>query len=131
MHYFESYAPVTSFVTLRLVMGLTALPHFQVNHYDVSVAFIESVRDANTPPVYCECAEGHEDRQSFVYLLHRCLYGMVDSPRAWYQLWCHLCLGYGLTRLVSDGCVHIKYVNNTTNSDTQPTINLNDLAQHL
>ena len=131
VHYFESYAPVTSFVTLRLVMGLTALPHFQVNHYDVSVAFIESIRDASTPPVYCECAEGYEDRKLFVYLLHRCLYGMIDSPRAWYQLWCHLCLGYGLTRLVSDGCVHTKYVSNTIKSSKQPTVNVSDLAQHL
>jgi hypothetical protein len=38
VHYFERFAPVASFVTLRLVFALTALPHFQVNHYDVSVA---------------------------------------------------------------------------------------------
>ena len=37
VHYFESFAPVASFVTLRLVFALTALPHFHVNHYDVSV----------------------------------------------------------------------------------------------
>jgi hypothetical protein len=45
VHYFESFAPVASFVTLRLVFALTALPHFHVNHYDVSVAFIESELD--------------------------------------------------------------------------------------
>ena len=49
---FECFAPVASFVTLRLVFALSALPHFQVNHYDVSVAFIESVLDDDTPPVY-------------------------------------------------------------------------------
>jgi hypothetical protein len=49
---FECFAPVASFVTLRLVFALAALPHFQVNHYDVSVAFIESVLDDDTPPVY-------------------------------------------------------------------------------
>ena len=58
---FECFAPVASFVTLRLVFALTVLPHFHVNHYDVSVAFIESVLDDDTPPVYCECAEGYED----------------------------------------------------------------------
>ena len=131
VHYFESYAPVASFVTLRLVFSLTALPHFTVNHYDVSVAFIESHRDDTTPPVYCECAEGYEDRKEYVYLLHRCLYGMVDSPRAWYQLWCTMCHGYGLTRLVSDGCVHVKYVNNSKTRKHTTNINLNNLAQHL
>ena len=50
VHYFESFALVASFVTLRLVFALTALPHFQVNHYDVSVAFIESELDDSTPP---------------------------------------------------------------------------------
>ena len=131
VHYFESYAPVASFITLRLVFSLTALPHFHVNHYDVSVAFIESLRDDKTPPVYCECAEGYEDKKQYVYLLHRSLYGMVDSPRAWYTLWCTLCNDYGLTRLVSDGCVHIKYINNSKTGKSRSDINLNDLAQHL
>ena len=90
IHYFESFAPVASFVTLRLVFALTALPHFQVNHYDVSVAFIESELDENTPPVYCECAEGYEDPREYVYLLRKSLYGMIQSPRAWYQLWCSM-----------------------------------------
>ena len=66
VHYFESFTPVASFVTLRLVFALTALPHFHVNHYDVSVAFIESELDADTPPVYCECAEGYEDPRKYV-----------------------------------------------------------------
>ena len=61
VHYFESFAPVASFVKLRLVFVLTALPHLHVNHYDVSVAFIESELDDSTPPVYCECAEGYKD----------------------------------------------------------------------
>ena len=131
IHYFESFAPVASFVTLRLVFSLTSLPHFRVNHYDVSVAFIESIRNTDTPPVYCECAEGYEDRKAHVYRLHRCLYGMIDSPREWYQLWCHICQEYGLTRLVSDGCVHIKYVTNSKTSRPPKDIDLHNLAQHL
>ena len=66
VHYFESFAPVASFVTLRGALALTALPHFHVNHYDVSVAFIESELNADTPPVYCECAEGYEDPRKYV-----------------------------------------------------------------
>jgi hypothetical protein len=118
VHYFESFAPVASFVTLRMVFALTALPHFHVNHYDVSVAFIESVLDDDTPPVYCECAEGYEDPREYVYLLHKRLYGMVQSPRAWYKLWCTLCQSFGLQKLVTDGCVHVKYMNNKKNQRT-------------
>jgi hypothetical protein len=66
-----------------------------VNHYDLSIAFIESELDDGPPPVYCECAKGYEDPRKYVYLLHKSLYGMVQRPRAWYQLWCTLCTSYG------------------------------------
>jgi hypothetical protein len=136
VHYFESFALVASFVTLRLVFALTALPHFHVNHYDVSVAFIESEldespQDESTPPVYCECAEGYEDPREYMYLLHKSLYGMIQSPRAWYQLWCTICTSFGLQKLVTDGCVHIKYVNNKKNTQQLPEMNLNNLAKLL
>ena len=81
LHYFENYAPVASFITLRLLFALTNIPNFQVLQYDVSVAFIQSKLDSNHPPVYCECAKGYEDRRKYVYRLHRHLYGMKDSPR--------------------------------------------------
>ena len=109
------------------MIALTELPHFQVNHYDVSVAFIESELDDNAPPVYCECAEGYEDPREYVYLLHKSLYGMIQSPRAWYQLWCTICATFGLQKLVTDGCVHIKYVNTKKTKQHTPKINLNDL----
>jgi len=80
LHYFENYAPVACFITLRLLFALTSIPNFQVLQYDVSVAFIQSKLDSNHPPVYCECAEGYEDRRKYVYRLHRHLYGMKDSP---------------------------------------------------
>ena len=61
VNYFESFAPVASFVTIRTLFALTALPMFVVLQYDVQVAFIQSVIDPNQPPVYCEPAEGYED----------------------------------------------------------------------
>jgi hypothetical protein len=103
VHYFESFAPVASFVTLRLVFALTALPNFHVNHYDVLVAFIESELDDSTPPVYCECAEAYADPREYAYLLHKSLYGMIKSPRAWYQLGCTICTSFGLQKLVKTG----------------------------
>ena len=85
----------------------------QVLQYDVSVAFIQSKLDSNHPPVYCECAEGYEDRRKYVYRLHRHLYGMKDSPRGWGQLFSSVCTDFGLTRLKSDECVFVKFVNNS------------------
>jgi hypothetical protein len=50
-------------------------------------------------------------------LLHKSLYGMIQSPRAWYQLWCTICATFGLQKLVT--------------KHHTPKINLNDLAKHL
>ena len=92
IRYSENYAPVASFITLRLLFALTSLPQFKVLQYDVSVAFIQSKLDPNHPPLYCECAEGYEDRSKCVYRLHRHLYGMKDNPRGWGQLFASVCM---------------------------------------
>ena len=108
LHYFENYAPVASFITIRLLFALTSIPDFKVLQYDVSVAFIQSKLDPNHPPVYCECAEGYEDRSKYVYRLHRHLYGMKDSPRGWGQLFASVCADFDLTRLKSDESVFVR-----------------------
>jgi len=85
LHYFENCAPVASFITIRLLFAFTSISNIQVLQYDMSVAFIHSKLDLTHSPVYCECAEGYEDRRKYVYRLHRYLYGMQDSPRGWGQ----------------------------------------------
>lgn len=91
INYFETFSPVVSFVTIRTLFALTPLPGFEVHQYDVSVAFMEAVIDPTSPPIYCECAEGYEDRRLYVYQLRRYLYGMKDAPRSYNQLFAKLC----------------------------------------
>jgi len=79
----------------------------------VSAAFIQSKLDSNHSPVHWECAEGYEDRRKYVHCLHRHLYGMKDSPRGWGQLFAFVCTDFGLTRLQSDECAFVKFVNNS------------------
>ena len=97
----------------------------------MSVAFIESELDDGTPPVYVDRATGYEVPREHVYVLHKSLYGIVQSPRAWYQIWCTLCISFGLQRLVTEGCAHVRYVNNKKSKNQQPKIKLNDLAKNL
>jgi hypothetical protein len=58
-------------------------------------------------------------------------YTQAYGPLSWYQLWCTLCTSFGLQRLVTDGCVHIKYVNNKKSTQQLPEINLNNMAKLL
>lgn len=130
VNYFETFSPVVSFVTIRTLFALTALPGFDVHQYDVSVAFIEAPIDPNSPPIYCECAEGYEDRRLYVYQLHRYLYGMKDAPRGYNQLFASLCRNQGMTQLKSDECVFIKFCNNSKSDPLheKPNLNSNDIA---
>jgi len=86
LHYFENYAPVASFITIRLLFALTSIPNFQVLQFDVSVAFIQIKLDSNHPPLYCECVEGYEDRRKYLCRLQCHLYGIKDIRRGWSAL---------------------------------------------
>jgi len=108
LHYFDNYAPVASFITIRLLFALTSMSNFQALQYDVSAAFIQSKLYSNHPPVHCECAEGYEDRRKYFHCLHRHLYCMKDSPRGWGQLFAFVRTDFGLTRLQSDECAFVK-----------------------
>jgi hypothetical protein len=126
--FFENFAPVASYVTIRTLFALTALPMFIVLQYDVSVAFIESILDDNAPPIYCECADGYEDKSKYCYLLRRHLYGMRDSPRGYAKLFESICKSFNLTQLKTDECVYIKIVNNQKD---QEDMHAHPLHTHL
>jgi hypothetical protein len=128
INYFETFSPVVSFVTIRTLFALTSLPGFEVHQYDVSVAFIEAPIDPNSPPIYCECAEGYEDRRLYVYQLHRYLYGMKDAPRGYNQLFAKLCRDQGMKQLKSDECVFLTTINNSKSDPLHEQPNLNSLA---
>ena len=97
--------------------------------YDVSVAFIQSKLDPNHPTLYCECAEGYEDRRKFVYRLHRHLYGMKDSPRGWRQLFASVCTDFGLSRLKSDEYCFVRFVNNPKQNKHYTPPNLANISE--
>ena len=126
--YWESFSPVVSFTTIRLLIALTAMPHWHVMHYDVSVAFITAKIDPTHPPIYCRPAEGYESRAEYVYLLHRYLYGMKDSPRGYNLHFNKVCTDYGLTRCVSDECVYIKVESNDKRNSTAPAPSLSAVS---
>jgi hypothetical protein len=110
--YWESFSPVVSFTTIRLLITLTALPHWHSIHYDVSVAFITAEIDPTQTPIYCRPAEDYEPRTENVYLLKRYLYGMKDSPRGYNLHFNSVCLNFGLKRCISDECIYIKIESN-------------------
>ena len=82
LDYGETYAPVGRLLSLRLVLIVSKLRNYDLVHWDVSAAFLNASLEEDTfmfqPP-------GYHDGSSRVWKLNRALYGLCQSPRAWYQ----------------------------------------------
>jgi hypothetical protein len=133
--YWESFSPVVSFTTIRLLIALTALPHWHVIlphwhviHYDLSVTFITAEIDPTQTPIYCRPVEGYEPCTESVYLLKLYLYGMKDSPRGYNLHFNSVCLNFSLKRCISDECVYIKIESNDHRNKETPETSLDVLT---
>ena len=94
--YFETYAPVVSWNTVRLLLVLSAELELATRQVDYTAAFVHAPIDR--PPnwdtmspeeqaragVYVECARGHP-HPGKVYKLKKSLYGLRQSPRNFFH----------------------------------------------
>ena len=82
----ESYAPVVSWTTIRLMLSLSCFLHLKTVCVDFSNAFAQ----ADIPEgqhVYIKIPQGCEDRfpKNSCLKLNKSLYGQIDAPRLWYE----------------------------------------------
>ena len=86
--YFETYAPVVQWVTIRLMLILECLLELKSKQGDVTCAFLHAHLDEDEE-VYVHMPRGFTqyDRRgnSKVLKLRRCLYGLKNSPRAFWK----------------------------------------------
>jgi hypothetical protein len=105
--YNETFAPVATYATLRLVLPLAAYFDSELDQIDFSNAFVQAMCKEEVwlaiPPGYAESLLP-EDRKHFDELvgqygkrlglrLHKCLYGLKQAPRAWHELLREFLLG--------------------------------------
>ena len=85
--YFESYAPVASSSTVRMVMNLAMQRGWVTRHVDFSNAFVQANLKEE---VYLEVPEmffdeqGNGRKDDVVLKLQKSIYGLVQAPRSWY-----------------------------------------------
>ena len=109
--YFASFSPTASYVTIRLVLALTALPHWYGVDLDATGAFIS----APLPPeeqVYLKGIPGFELPKGKCLRLKKTIYGLVQAPLSYYKLCKEVYQKVGLRQLDSDECVFVKYAQN-------------------
>src|ERR1700742_2818293 len=81
--YMETFAPTPKWVSIRTILALAAIEDLEVDHVDISTAFLNGEIDAD---VYMDQIEGFpQGPPGTVLKLNKGLYGLKQSPRLWYQ----------------------------------------------
>jgi len=74
--YNKTFALVTKLTSIRCILALAALEDMEIHQMDVKIAFIN---DKLEEEIYMEQPQGSCTK------LHKSLYGLKQSPRAWNQ----------------------------------------------
>lgn len=78
--YFETFAPVMSHISLRLILALCAVLDYEIKQFDVTTAFLNASLKED---IYMEQPEGFvtPGKENCVWKLKKALYGLPQSPR--------------------------------------------------
>jgi hypothetical protein len=82
--YNETFAPVAKFTSIHCILALAALEDMEIHLMDVKIAFLNGKLEEE---IYMEQPQGfvHQGGEHLVCKLHKSLYGLKQSPRAWNQ----------------------------------------------
>ncbi|MCO5579404.1 hypothetical protein L7F22_033259 [Adiantum nelumboides] len=103
----EIFSPVVKLATLRLVLGLVAFEDMELKQMYVKTAFLHGDL---LEMIYMMQPEGFvsKGREKKVCKLLKSLYGLKQSPRAWYHKFDAFMRSQGYKRCNSDHCLYTK-----------------------
>ncbi len=79
--YNETFAPVAKFVLINCILALAAIKDMEIHQMDVKTAFLNGDFEEE---IYMEQPEGFTQKEEhLVCKLHKSLYGLKRSPKAW------------------------------------------------
>jgi hypothetical protein len=98
----NTFAPVTSTISMRLLLLAAVMMHLPLASLDVSNAFLQG--DVTTP-VYLHPFEGFQDGEGKLLKLLKSLYGLRESPHAWFVCLSARLIGKGFIQSIVDRCL--------------------------
>jgi len=104
----ETFAPVGKFTTLRVLLALIDENDWELHSMDVKTAFLNGILEEE---IYMEGPEGviEGSRGSKVCRLITEIYGLRQSPRAWYQKVYSFLIQHQFIRSTQDYSLYINY----------------------
>ena len=105
--FLETFAPVAKFNTIRCILALGAALDLEIHQMDVKTAFLNGELEED---IYMSQPQGFEEKdfEHLVCKLKKSLYGLKQSPRAWYQRIDSFFTKEGFTRSEADHSLYIK-----------------------
>ena len=103
LDYDETFAPVVRFDSLRILLAISASKRWKPRQLDIKTAFLYGILNEE---IYLELPEGYKIANQ-VARLNRCIYGLKQSPRAWYFRLIEYILPLGFKISDFDPCVII------------------------
>ncbi len=82
--YNETFAPISKFTSIRYILALSAFKDMEIHQMNVKTAFFNSEFEKE---ICIQQPQGfvHQGGEHLVCKLHKSLYGLKQSPRAWNQ----------------------------------------------
>lgn len=100
--YQETYAPVASFNTVRILLAIASKTSMHLIQFDIKTAFLHGDLDEE---LFMEMPEG-EEQEGKVCKLTKSLYGLKQAPRNWNKKFDHFLKLFKLRQSQTDRCVY-------------------------
>ncbi|KAK1697691.1 hypothetical protein QYE76_014388 [Lolium multiflorum] len=106
--YNETFSPVSSKDSFRIVMALVAHFDLELHQMDVKTAFLNGDLDED---VYMTQPEGFvvEGKEHLACRLKKSIYGLKQASRQWYLKFDKIIRTFGFTENVVDNCIYVKF----------------------
>ena len=103
----ETFAPVAKFSTIRCILALGAAMDLEMHQMDVKTAFLNGDLEED---IYMDQPQGfvQEGQEELVCKLKKSLYGLRQSPRAWYEKIHQFFVDQGFKRSHADHSLYLK-----------------------
>ena len=105
--YTETFSPVSSKDSFRIIMALTTHFNHELHQMDVKTAFLNGDL---CEEVYMQQSEGFvvDGKENMVCILHKSIYGLKQASRQWYLKFHDVVTSLGFEENTVDSCIYLK-----------------------